>query len=87
VLTHWLTGGTSHSQRQQDQLTPQITKWQEARARTLATETKAIWHHQNPVLPPESPGYPNTPEKQGSDLKSHLITIIEDFKKDINNPL
>jgi hypothetical protein len=27
-----------------------------------------------------SPGYPNTPEKQGSDLKS----MIEDFKKYIN---
>jgi hypothetical protein len=34
VLTHKLAGGTSHSQRQQDQLTPEITRWQEARART-----------------------------------------------------
>jgi hypothetical protein len=34
VLTNWLTGGTSHSQRQQDWLTPQITRWLEARART-----------------------------------------------------
>jgi hypothetical protein len=34
VLTHRLAGGTSHSERQQDQLTPQITRWQEARART-----------------------------------------------------
>jgi hypothetical protein len=33
VLTHRLTRGKSHSQRQQDQLTPQITKWQEASAR------------------------------------------------------
>ena len=32
-----------------------------------------------------SPGYPNTPEKQDSDLKSHLMMMIEDFKKDINN--
>ena len=30
------------------------------------------------------PVYPNTPEKQGSDLKSHLM-MIEDFKKDRNN--
>jgi hypothetical protein len=28
-----------------------------------------------------SPGYPNTAEKQGSDLKSYLITLVEDFKK------
>ena len=33
----------------------------------------------------ESLGYSNTPEKQDSDLKSHLMMIIEDFKKDINN--
>jgi hypothetical protein len=30
-----------------------------------------------------SPGYSNTPEKQDSDLKSHVM--IEDFMKDINN--
>jgi hypothetical protein len=29
-----LTGGKSHSQRQQDQLTSEITRWQEAEART-----------------------------------------------------
>jgi hypothetical protein len=34
-----------------------------------------------------SPGYPNTPEKQDSDLKSHLMMMIDDFKKDINNSL
>ena len=34
-----------------------------------------------------SPGYPNTPEKQDSDLKSHLMMMIEDFKKDVNNSL
>jgi hypothetical protein len=32
-------------------------------------------------------GYPNTPEKQDSDLKSHLMRVIENFKKDINNSL
>jgi hypothetical protein len=26
-----------------------------------------------------SPGYPNTPEKQGSDLKSHIMMMTEDF--------
>jgi hypothetical protein len=34
-----------------------------------------------------NPGCPNTPEKQDSDIKSHLIKMIEDFKKDINNSL
>ena len=32
-----------------------------------------------------SPGYPTTPEKQDSDLKSYLMMLVEDFKKDINN--
>ena len=32
-------------------------------------------------------GYPNTPEKQDTDLKSHLMIMIEDFKEDINNSL
>jgi hypothetical protein len=32
-----------------------------------------------------SPGYPSTPKNQDSDLKSHLMMMIEDFKKDINN--
>ena len=32
-------------------------------------------------------GCPNTPEKQHFDLKSLLMMLIEDFKKDINNSL
>jgi hypothetical protein len=32
-------------------------------------------------------GYRNTPEKQDSELKSLLLMVIEDFKKDINNSL
>jgi hypothetical protein len=34
-----------------------------------------------------SPGYPNIPEKQDSDLKSLLMMLIEDIKNDINNYL
>jgi hypothetical protein len=34
-----------------------------------------------------SPGYPNTPEKQDSDLKSYLLILVEDTKKDFNNSL
>ena len=35
-----------------------------------------------------SPSYPNTPEKQESDLKSLLIMMmIVDFNKSINNSL
>ena len=35
----------------------------------------------------DSPGYPNSPEKQDFDLESHLTMMIEDFKKVINNSL
>ena len=30
----------------------EIFRWQEVSIKTEATETKAIWHHQNPILPP-----------------------------------
>jgi hypothetical protein len=34
-----------------------------------------------------SSGYPNTPEKQDSDLKSYLMMQVESFRKGINNSL
>jgi hypothetical protein len=34
-----------------------------------------------------SPGYANTPQKQDTDVKSHLMMVVEDFKKGINNSL
>jgi gas vesicle protein len=34
-----------------------------------------------------SPGYPNTPKKQDSNLKSYLMMLVEDIKKDFNNSL
>jgi hypothetical protein len=36
-------------------------------------------------LTPASPRYPNMPEKQDNDLKSHLMKMIEAFKEDIKN--
>jgi hypothetical protein len=34
-----------------------------------------------------TPGCPNTLEKQDADLTSHLMMLIEDYKKDINKYL
>ena len=34
-----------------------------------------------------SPGYPDTPEKQDLDLKSLVMMLIEEHKKDINESL
>jgi hypothetical protein len=45
----------------------------------------ATSEHSSPTT--ASPGYPNTHEKQDSELNSHLMEMIEDFKKDINNSL
>lgn len=35
----------------------------------------------------ESSGYPNTTKEKGSNLKSHLVKMIEVFKGDTNNSL
>jgi hypothetical protein len=35
----------------------------------------------------ERPGFPNKPQKQDSDIKSHLSMMVEDFKKDMDNSL
>ena len=34
---------------------------------------------------PPSPGYTNTPEKLEPDLKTYLMMMVEDIKKDFNN--
>jgi hypothetical protein len=34
-----------------------------------------------------NPGYPNTQEKQDSNLKLHCMMMIQEFKKNTNNPL
>ena len=88
VHIHRLAGQLSQKQRVQDQLTPEKTKCHKANTRSLPTETKAAWQYQNPVLPQQQVlDTPNTPEKQELDLKSHLMMLIGDFKKDINNSL
>ena len=40
----------------------------------------------NTPTPPSS-GHPNTPEKLDPDLKAYLMMMVEDSKKDFNNPL
>ena len=34
---------------------------------------------------PTSPGHPNTPGKQDSDLKAYLMMMVEDINKDLND--
>ena len=56
--------------------------------KTISSRSQCTWGSSEPSSPTTaSPGYPNTPEKQDSDLKSHLMMMIENFNKDINNSL
>jgi hypothetical protein len=50
-------------------------------------ETKATWHHENPVLPPQQALDTPRHRRSKTDLKSLLMMVIEDFKKDRNNSL
>ena len=54
----------------------------------LTNRNQEHWASSEPSMPTTgSPGYPNTPKKQDSDLKSYLMMLVEDFKKGINNSL
>jgi hypothetical protein len=67
------------------QRTLEIIRWWEASISTEATETKvtclASSEHNSPTI--ASPGYTITSEKQDMDLKSLLMMMMEDYKKDI----
>jgi hypothetical protein len=79
VLTqaYRLTGGTSSSQRQQEYLTQEITRWQKIKRKNLTNRNKEYLASSEPSThTTASPGYPNTPEKQDLDLKSYLIILI-----------
>jgi hypothetical protein len=39
------------------------------------------------TLTPPSPGHPNKPEKIVPHLKTYLMMMVEDIKKDFNNSL
>jgi hypothetical protein len=49
------------------QETLEIIKRQEASLTTYATKTRVIWHHQNPILPPQE--VLDTPSHQKSKIQ------------------
>jgi hypothetical protein len=76
--------GTSSSQRQQDQLKPQVR----GKLKNLSNRNQGYFASSESSSPTTaSPGYPNTLGKQDLDLKSYHLMMIEDFKKYINNSL
>ena len=55
--------------------------------KNLTNRNQEHWASSEPSTPTTSPGYPNTPEKQDTDLKPYLMMVVDDFKKGINNSL
>ena len=56
--------------------------------KNITNRNQEHWAPSEPSTPATaSPGYPNTPEKQDTDLKSYLMMVVEDFKKGVNNSL
>ena len=54
----------------------------------LTNRNQENWASSEPCMPTTAgPGYPNTPEKHDSDLKSYFMMLVEDFKKGVNNSL
>jgi hypothetical protein len=41
------------TESQEEQLTPEITRWQDANVRIFLTEAKTTQNHQNTALPPQ----------------------------------
>jgi hypothetical protein len=71
-----ITGGTSSSNRQLEHPTPEITRGKKAnKDHSVSSEPS--------TFTTTSPGYPNTSEKQDLDLKSYLMMLVENFKKEI----
>jgi hypothetical protein len=56
--------------------------------KNLTNRKQEDWTPSEPSTPTTmSPGYPSTPKKQDSVLKSYLMMVVEDLKKGINNSL
>jgi hypothetical protein len=52
------------------------------KCKNLTNRNQEHWASSEPSTPTTTiPGYPSTPEKQDSDLKSHLMMVVEDFSR------
>jgi hypothetical protein len=72
-----ITGGKSSSQRQIEHLTPD-QKMVKGKLNNLTNGNHYHTVSSEPSTPTTvSPGYPNTPEKQDSDLKSYLAMLVK----------
>jgi hypothetical protein len=60
---------------------------EKGKCKNLTNRNQEHWASSEPSMNITSPGYPNTTEKQDTDLKSYLMMVIDYFKKGINNSL
>jgi hypothetical protein len=82
-----IKGGISSIQRQLEHPTPEI-KMEKGKRKNHTNRNQDHTASSEPSMPTTvSPGYPNIPEKQDSDLKSYLMMMVDDFKKGTNNTL
>jgi hypothetical protein len=83
--THRLTGSQTHRRDKLQSETESPTNTRDnqmvrGKHKCISNNNQAYLASSEPSSPTTaSPGYPNTPEKQDSDLKSHLMMMIEDF--------
>ena len=58
------------------------------KCKNRSNRNQGYWASSEPNSPTiASPGFTITPEKQDMDLKSLLMMMMENYKKDINNSL
>jgi hypothetical protein len=81
-----ITEGTSSSQRQLEHHTRdyQMVKGKQKNHINRNQNHWATQEHSTPTT--AHPGYPNTPEKQDSVLKSYLIMVSENFEVNSKHP-
>jgi hypothetical protein len=52
------------------------------KCKNLTNSNQEHWASSEPSTPTTvSPGYPNKPEKQDTDLKSYLMMVVEDLRR------
>jgi hypothetical protein len=84
---------TEAKELQEDKLQPETARtsntrdYHKAKGKHKNLTNRNQEHLAHPVCSPQRPGYPIKPKKQDSDLRTYLIMLVEDFKKDINNSL
>jgi hypothetical protein len=83
-----ITGGTSSNQRKLLTTNSRDYQMVKGKCKNVINRNQDHSLSSEPSTPTSaSLGYLNTPKKQDTDLKSHLMMLVEDIKKGFNNSL